>query len=176
MLINYEYSYIGTQILLHYEYCIIDTEWRIFLSIQQKHHGYRFLFKIAVTGPDDYLNDKVLRLISYDNIMVDGIGIHVGRVSSEPVKISYWHPHQNAFEVLVGLSYQGAKGVLIVSSKEDIETAVRYRVEIKKKCGNIPTSILLIDKNKPFDAIRKMANLMIRELVVRIRKKSSQRA
>jgi hypothetical protein len=146
------------------------------LSMQQKQRDYRFLFKIAVTGPDDYLNDKVLRLISYGRIMVDGIGIHVGRVPSEPVKVSYWHPHQNAFGVLVGLSYQGAKGVLIVSSKEDIETAVRYRVEIKKKCGNIPTSIFLIDKNKSFGAIRKIANLMIRELVVRIRKKSLHRA
>ena len=153
----------------------LDTERRTILRMQKKQHGYRFLFKIAVTGPDDYLNDKVLRLLSYGNIMVDGIGIHVGHVPSEPIKISYWHPHQNAFEVLVGLSYQGAKGVLIVSPKEDTAAAMRYRAEIKKKCGNIPTSILLIDKNKTFDAMHKMTNLMIRELVARIRRKSSQK-
>ncbi|MFX1518591.1 MAG: hypothetical protein ACFFCD_01515 [Promethearchaeota archaeon] len=140
------------------------------MSMQQKQHNYRFVFKIVVIGPNEYLNDKVLRLISHSNIMVDGIGVHIGRVTSESVKISYWNPHQNAIEVLVGLSYQGAKGALIVSPKEDTEAAVRYRTEIKKKCGNIPTSILLIDKNKTFEAIRKITDLMIRELVVRIRK------
>lgn len=140
--------------------------------MRQKQYGYRFIFKIAVTGPDDYLNDKVLRLISYGNIMVDGIGIHVGRVPSKSVKISYWHPHKDAFKILVQKSYQGAKGALIVSSKEDIEAAVQYRAEIKKKSSNIPTSLLIIDKNKTSEAIRKMANLMVRELVVRIRKRT----
>jgi len=144
------------------------------LSVKQKHRDYRFIFKIAVIGPDDYLNDKILRLISYDNIMVDGIGVHVGRVASESVKISYWHPHKNAFQILVQKSYQGAKGVLIVASKskEDKEAAVRYRTEIKKKCGNIPTSILIIDRNKASTAISTMAHLMVRELVARIRKRT----
>ncbi|MFX1466783.1 MAG: hypothetical protein ACFFA5_09955 [Promethearchaeota archaeon] len=145
--------------------------------MQQKPYDYRFLFKIAVIGPDDYLNDKILRLISYDNIMVDGIGVHVGHVASEPVKISYWHPHKNAFQILVQKSYQGAKGALIVSSKskEDKEAAVRYRTEIKKKCGNIPTSLLIIDRNKASTEISNMAHLMVRELVARIRKRISHK-
>ncbi len=106
--------------------------------------------------------------------MVDGIGIHVGRVTTEPVKITYWHPHKDAFQILVQKSYQGAKGALIVSSKskEDKEAAVRYRAEIKKKCGNIPTSILIIDENKTSGAISNMANLMVRELVARIRRRT----
>ncbi|MHA2062671.1 MAG: hypothetical protein ACW963_10330 [Candidatus Sifarchaeia archaeon] len=141
------------------------------MSMQSKQQGYRFLFKIVVTGPDDYLNDKVLRLISYSNVMVDGIGVHVGGVPSESVSITYWNPQKNAFKILISLSYKGAKGALIVSYKEDKESAVRYRTEIKKKCGNIPTSLLIINKNKTSAAISNMANLMVRELVARIRKR-----
>jgi hypothetical protein len=142
--------------------------------VQQKQRDYRFLYKIAVTGPNDYLNDKILRLISYDNIMVDGIGVHVGRVASEQAKVSYWHPHKSAFQILVQKSYQGAKGALIVASKskEDKEAAMRYRTEIKKKCGNIPTSLLIIDRNKASTAISNMAHLMVHELVARIRKRT----
>ncbi len=106
--------------------------------------------------------------------MVDGIGVHVGRVASEQVKVSYWHPHKSAFQILVQKSYQGAKGALIVASKskEDKEAAMRYRTEIKKKCGNIPTSLLIIDRNKASTAISNMAHLMVRELVARIRKRT----
>jgi hypothetical protein len=104
--------------------------------------------------------------------MVDGIGVHVGRVPSESVRITYWNPQKDAFKILISLSYQGAKGALIVSSKEDKESAVKYRTEIKKKRGNIPTSLLIIDKNKTSAAIGNMANLMVRELVARIRKRT----
>ena len=114
--------------------------------MQQKQRDYRFLFKIVVTGPDDYLNDKVLRLISYSKVMVDGIGVHVGGVPSKSVRTTYWSPQKDAFKILISLSYQGAKGALIVSSKENKESAVRYRTEIKERCGNIPTSLLIIDK------------------------------
>jgi hypothetical protein len=139
-----------------------------------KKREYDYIFKIAVTGPNDFLKDQVLHLISGGNIGVDGLRIHVGdTVSTERIRLSYWLPHQDAYKVLVSLSYRGVHGALIVLSEDDVATLSQYRAEVKKKCGKIPTSYLLIGKKMKPEEIRKMADIKMHELAVKIRDKTS---
>ncbi len=128
-----------------------------------------------MVGPNDFLKDQVLHLISGGNIGVDGLRIHVGDAENiDRIKLSYWLPHKDAYKVLVSLSYRGAHGALIVLSQEDIETLPHYREEIKDRCGGIPTSHLLITKTMTPEEINKIADLKMHELSVKIRERISK--
>ncbi|MFX1518592.1 MAG: hypothetical protein ACFFCD_01520 [Promethearchaeota archaeon] len=132
--------------------------------------AYDYIFKIAVVGPNDFLKDQVLHLISGGNIGVDGLRIHVGDADHiERIKLSYWLPHKDAFQVLVSLSYKGAHGALIVLDQDNIEVLTHYRAEVRKKCGKIPVLHLFIGKNTKPEEIHKMAEIKMHELAVKIR-------
>lgn len=138
----------------------------------KKQRAYDFIFKIAVVGPNDFLKDQVLHLVSGGNVGIDGLRIHVGDADhTDRIKLSYWLPHQDAYKVLVSLSYRGAHGALIVLSEDDIETLSQYRDEVKWECGEIPTSHLLIGKNMKSEEIHKMADIKMNELAVKIRER-----
>jgi hypothetical protein len=137
-----------------------------------KKRAYDYIFKIAVTGPNDFLKDQVLHLISGGNIGVDGLRIHVGDTDqTKRIRFSYWLPHKDAYRVLISLSYRGAHGALIVLGQDDIEFLTQYQEEIRKQCGKIPTSHLLIGKKMKPEEIRKMADIKMHELAVKIRDK-----
>ena len=142
------------------------------LSHKEKKRPYDFIFKIAVIGPNDYLKDKVLHLVSGGNVGIDGLRIHVGEHDQlDRIKLSYWLPHKDAYQVLVSLSYQGAHGALIVLSEEEIQTLGHYRAEVKKNCGEIPTTHLLVGKNMKTKEIHKMADIKMHELAAKIRER-----
>jgi hypothetical protein len=142
------------------------------LSRKRKQRAYDFIFKIAVVGPNDLLKDQVLHLVSGGNVGIDGLRIHVGDADHiDRIKLSYWLPHKDAYQVLVSLSYKGAHGALIVLSQDDIETLSQYRADIKKECGEVPVSHLLIGKNMKPEEIHKMAEIKMHELTARIRER-----
>jgi hypothetical protein len=142
------------------------------LSQKRKKREYDFIFKIAVIGPNDYLKDQVLHLVSGGNVGIDGLRIHVSDSEQlDRIKLSYWLPHKDAYQVLVSLSYQGAHGALIVLSEDEIPTLGHYRAELKKNCGEIPTTHLLIGKNMTPEEIYKMADIKMHELAVKIRER-----
>jgi len=142
------------------------------LSRKRKQRAYDFIFKIAVVGPNDFLKDHVLHLVSGGNVGIDGLRIHVGDCDQlDRIKLSYWLPHKDAYKVLVSLSYKGAHGALIVLSEDDVQKLSQYRVEVKKQCGEIPVSHLLIGKNMKTEEIHKMADIKMHELAVKIRER-----
>jgi len=142
------------------------------LSRKRKQRAYDFIFKIAVVGPNDFLKDHVLHLVSGGNVGIDGLRIHVGDCDQlDRIKLSYWLPHKDAYKVLVSLSYKGAHGALIVLSEDDVQKLSHYRVEVKKQCGEIPVSHLLIGKNMKTEEIHKMADIKMHELAVKIRER-----
>jgi hypothetical protein len=125
-----------------------------------------------VVGPNDFLKDQVLHLISGGNIGIDGLQIHVGDADhTERIRISYWLPHQEAYQVLVSLSYRGAHGALIVLPEVDSEALEYFKIEILKHCGDIPVSHLLITKTMTPEEIRKIADLKVHELAVKVRER-----
>jgi len=142
------------------------------LSRKRKQRAYDFIFKIAVVGPNDFLKDQVLHLVSGGNVGIDGLRIHVGDCDQlDRIKLSYWLPHQDAYQVLVSLSYKGAHGALIVLSEDDIGKLSQFRADIKKECGEIPESHLLIGKNMKPEEIHKMADIKMHELAAKIRER-----
>jgi hypothetical protein len=142
------------------------------LSHSRKQRAYDFIFKIAVVGPNDFLKDKVLHLVSGGNIGIDGLRIHIGDHDQlDRIKLSYWLPHKDAYQVLVSLSYKGAHGALIVLSEDDVQELSQYRTEVKKQCGEIPVSHLLVGKNMKTEEIHKMADIKMHELAVKIRER-----
>lgn len=142
------------------------------LSHIGKQRAYDFIFKIAVVGPNDFLKDQVLHLVSGGNIGIDGLRIHVGDADHiDRIKLSYWLPHKDAYRVLVSLSYRGAQGALIVLGQDENEALTQYRSEIRKNCGEIPVSHLLIGKNMKSEEIRKMADIKMHELALKIRER-----
>ena len=152
----------------------VDRNHRGVILRHLKKRAYDFIFKIAVVGPNDFLKDQILHLISGGNIGVDGLRIHVGDADqTERIKLSYWLPHKDAYQVLVTLSYRGAHGALIVLDQDNIEALTQYRAEVRKKCGKIPVSHLLIGKNMKPKEIRKMADIKMHELAVKIRDRIS---
>jgi hypothetical protein len=142
------------------------------LSRKRKQRAYDFIFKIAVVGPNDYLKDQVLHLVSGGNVGIDGLRIHVGDHDQlDRIKLSYWLPHQDAYKVLVSLALKGAHGALIVLGEDDIKTLAQYRADVNKKCGEIPTTHLLIGKSMQPEEIYKMADIKMNELAVKIRER-----
>jgi len=150
----------------------LSVTWGVILSRKRKQRAYDFIFKIAVVGPNDFLKDQVLHLVSGGNVGIDGLRIHVGDCDQvDRIKLSYWLPHKDAYQVLVSLSYKGAHGALIVLSEDDIDTLSQYRAEVKTQCGEIPVSYLLIGKNMKSEEIRKMADIKMHELAAKIRER-----
>ncbi len=142
------------------------------MSHISKRRAYDFIFKIAVVGPNDFLKDQVLHLVSGGNVGIDGLRIHVGDADhTDRIKLSYWLPHQDAYKVLVSLALRGAHGALIVLCEDNIETLAQFRAEVNKKCGKIPTTHLLIGKSMKPEEIHKMADIKMNELAVKIRER-----
>ena len=107
----------------------------------------RYLFKITMVGPEDKLLEKVLSVINENVVAVDGIRIGATHLETEnsDVKALFMSPKHSALDILLSLTYKGAKGVMIVLKEHDPEIETMYRNEIRENLGQgIPTRVIAV--------------------------------
>ncbi len=107
----------------------------------------KYLFKVTVVGPDDSILDDVLRVINENVVTIDGIRIGNTEIEAEgtDVRAVTMSPKHTALDVLLTVTFTGAKGVLIIMKEPDPEIESIYRNEIREKLGDdIPTRIVFV--------------------------------
>lgn len=107
----------------------------------------RYLFKITMVGPEDRLLEKVLSVINENVVAVDGIRIGSTQLETEntDVKTLFMSPKHSALDILLSLTYKGAKAVFIVLKESDPEIETMYRNEIRENLGQgVPTRVITV--------------------------------
>ncbi|TFG14831.1 hypothetical protein EU537_02515 [Candidatus Thorarchaeota archaeon] len=107
----------------------------------------KYLFKVTVVGPDDSLLDEVLRVLNENVVSIDGIRIGSTEIEAEgtDVRAVTMSPKHTALDVLLTVTFTGAKGVLIIMKEPDPEIESIYRNEVREKLGaGIPTRIVFV--------------------------------
>jgi len=107
----------------------------------------RYLFKITMVGPEDRLLEKVLSVINENVVAVDGIRIGATHLETEDsdVRTLFMSPKHSALDILLSLTYKGAKAVMIVLKEPDHEIETMYRNEIRENLGQgIPTRVITV--------------------------------
>ena len=107
----------------------------------------RYLFKITMVGPEDRLLEKVLSVINENVVAVDGIRIGATHLETEDsdVRTLFMSPKHSALDILLSLTYKGAKAVMIVLKEPDQEIETMYRNEIRENLGQgIPTRVITV--------------------------------
>jgi len=107
----------------------------------------RYLFKVAVVGPEDALLEQVLAVVNQSAVAVDGI--RIGTTSMETngsnVQAVTWSPRHSVLDILLSVTYSGANAVVIVLRDTDPEIESIYRNEILEHLGSeTPTRILTV--------------------------------
>ncbi|NHJ14586.1 MAG: hypothetical protein EAX95_12980 [Candidatus Thorarchaeota archaeon] len=108
----------------------------------------RYLFKITVVGPEDRLLERVLSVINEHVVAVDGIRIGATQMEIEDsdVRTLFMSPRHSALDILLSLTYKGAKAVMIVLRESDPEIETMYRNEIRKNLGQgTPTRVITVN-------------------------------
>ncbi|MHA2067388.1 MAG: hypothetical protein ACXABY_23715 [Candidatus Thorarchaeota archaeon] len=108
----------------------------------------RYLFKVTVVGPVDRLLEQVLGVFNEQVVAVDGIRIGATKLEREDsdVRTLFMSPKHSALDILLSLTYKGAKGVIIVFKDADPELETMYRNEIRENLGEgIPTRVICVD-------------------------------
>jgi hypothetical protein len=123
----------------------------------------KYLFKVTVVGPDDSLLDEVLRVINENVVSIDGIRIGSTEIEAEgtDVRAVTMSPKHTALDVLLTVTFTGAKGALIIMKEPDPEIESIYRKEISEKLGSeIPTRIVFVgDKIEDYQKNEVIYNL-----------------
>jgi len=107
----------------------------------------RYLFKVAIVGPDDALLEKVLGVVNENVVAVDGVRIGTADVETDDsqVKAVTWSPRHTALDVLLDVTFKGANAVVIVLNDNDTELEAIYRKEIDEHLGvNTPTRVFTV--------------------------------
>ncbi len=107
----------------------------------------RFLFKITVVGPEDMLLERVLAVFNEQIVAVDGIRIGATKLelADSDVRTLFMSPEHAALDILLSLTYKGAKGVIIVLREADPQIETVYRNEIRNNLGEgTPTRVICI--------------------------------
>jgi hypothetical protein len=106
----------------------------------------RYLFKITVIGPDDFLLREVLHALSEKVIEVDGIHVTSAghKTDKSDVKALIMSPAYSALDLMLSLTFKGAGGVIIVLRETDEETECMYQSEAKLNAGDVPTRTLIV--------------------------------
>ncbi len=107
----------------------------------------RYLFKITVVGPEDKLLERVLAVFNEQVVAVDGIRIGATKLelADSDVRTLFMSPEHAALDILLSLTYKGAKGVIIVLREADPQIETVYRNEIRNNVGEgIPTRVICI--------------------------------
>jgi len=105
----------------------------------------RYLFKITVVGPEDPLLERVLAVFNEQVVAVDGIRIGATKfeLADSDVGTLFMSPEHAALDVLLSLTFKGAKGVIIVLRELDPQIETVYRNEIRNNLGEgIPTRVI----------------------------------
>ncbi|MHA2380061.1 MAG: hypothetical protein ACXADS_12375 [Candidatus Thorarchaeota archaeon] len=105
----------------------------------------RYLFKITVVGPDDTLLERVLGVFNEQVVAVDGIRIGATKfeLGDSDVRTLFMSPEHAALDILLSLTFKGAKGVIIVLREMDPQIETVYRNEIRNNLGEgIPTRVI----------------------------------
>ncbi|MFX1416855.1 MAG: hypothetical protein ACFFC0_08580 [Promethearchaeota archaeon] len=107
----------------------------------------RYLFKITVVGPEDPLLERVLAVFNEQVVAVDGIRIGATKfeLADSDVGTLFMSPEHAALDILLSLTFKGAKGVIIVLREHDPQIETVYRNEIRKNLGEgIPTRVISV--------------------------------
>jgi hypothetical protein len=107
----------------------------------------RYLFKITVVGPEDPLLERVLAVFNEQVVAVDGIRIGATKfeLADSDVGTLFMSPEHAALDVLLSLTFKGAKGVIIVLREPDPQLETVYRNEIRNNLGEgIPTRVICL--------------------------------
>ncbi|MFW9910493.1 MAG: hypothetical protein ACFFEF_18205 [Candidatus Thorarchaeota archaeon] len=136
----------------------------------------RYLFKVAVVGPDDSLLEDVMTVVNQGAVSVDGIRIGTTKMETDDstVRAVTWSPRHSALDVLLDVTYAGANGAVIVLRDADPEIEVIYRNEIREHLGSgTPTRVLCvgteIDRFKQHE-IQNMLEELFKEILESKRK------
>lgn len=114
-----------------------------------KSHRPQFLFKVTVVGPEDKLLEEVLcafdeTVIAIDGIRIGSTEIEVDDTDVETVLMS---PKHSALDLLLSLSFTGAKAAIIVVRDHDPEIETVYRNKIREQIGgDIPCRVVEIGR------------------------------
>ncbi|MFX0045606.1 MAG: hypothetical protein ACFE8Z_07135 [Candidatus Hermodarchaeota archaeon] len=107
----------------------------------------RYLFKITVVGPEDPLLERVLAVFNEQVVAVDGIRIGATKfeLADSDVGTLFMSPEHAALDVLLSLTFKGAKGVIIVLREPDPQLETVYRNDIRDNLGEgIPTRVICL--------------------------------
>ncbi|MFQ5832311.1 MAG: hypothetical protein ACE5H4_06400 [Candidatus Thorarchaeota archaeon] len=107
----------------------------------------RYLFKITVVGPEDVLLGRVLAVFNQQVVAVDGIRIGATKLelADSDVRTLFMSPEHAALDILLSLTYKGAKGVIIVLREADPQIETVYRNEIRNNLGEgTPTRVICL--------------------------------
>ncbi|MHA2141118.1 MAG: hypothetical protein ACXADC_03845 [Candidatus Thorarchaeota archaeon] len=110
----------------------------------------RYLFKVTVVGPDDRILEQFLNVFNEQVVAVDGIRIGSTKLEREDsdVRTLFMSPKHSALDILLSLTYKGAKGVIIVLKDADPELETMYRNEIRENLGEgIPTRVICVSSS-----------------------------
>jgi len=130
----------------------------------------RYLFKITVIGPDDFLLKEVLHAFSEKVVEVDGISISAAghKTGNSDVEALIMSPAYSALDVMLSLTFKGASGVIVALREPDELTELAYRNKAKSNAGDVPTRALSVgpgltdEKRKE---IVRLLNEMLEEIV-----------
>ncbi|MFX0108646.1 MAG: hypothetical protein ACFE7R_10200 [Candidatus Hodarchaeota archaeon] len=136
----------------------------------------RYLFKLTVVGPEDPLLESFLVVINEQVVSVDGIRIGATNVELDDSRVStlFMSPKHAALDILLSLTYKGAKGVIIVLREADPELETVYRNEIRANLGEgVPTRVCILPKEID-DFKRNEINTMLDGLIEEMLENASQ--
>ena len=107
----------------------------------------RYHFKITVVGPEDPLLERVLAVFDEQVVAIDGIRIGATKLelADSDVGTLFMSPEHAALDILLSLTFKGAKGVIIVLRELDPQIETVYRNEIRSNLGEgIPTRVICL--------------------------------
>ncbi len=107
----------------------------------------RYHFKITVVGPEDPLLERVLAVFDEQVVAIDGIRIGATKLelADSNVGTLFMSPEHAALDILLSLTFKGAKGVIIVLRDPDPQLETVYRNDIRDNLGEgIPTRVICL--------------------------------
>ncbi len=127
----------------------------------------KYLFKITVDGPNDSLNQDVLKIITQSYVQIHGLGIYetTKETDNERINTVIMSPKHDAMHFMLSLSYKRSSGALIVLENKHKDKEQNYRERVIKNAGDIPTRIIHIPDGIDHEELKKLIGKYLDELI-----------
>ncbi len=127
----------------------------------------KYLFKITVDGPNDALNQDVLKIITQSYVQIHGLGIYetTKETDNEQINTVIMSPKHDAMHFILSLSYKRSSGALIVLEEKYKDRVHEYEERVVKNAGEIPTRIIVIPKETNSEELKKLVEKYLDELI-----------